>query len=126
MRRYRIRVLARGNADFPRAGLDVEGAEKLLCTLEKAEGMRQEATARVGQHGGSPGAAALSVQLDPQALFERQEPVSQALFGNPEYGRRCTDLAVARQLDERADLIRAESGNVAHASHRNLDDRTNK
>ena len=106
-------VLARGNADFPRAGLDVEGAEELLRALEKAEGMRQEAAALVGQHGGSPRAAPLPVQLDAQALLERQEPVSQALFGNPQHCGRGANLPVAGQLDERADVVGAERRNIA-------------
>ena len=107
-------ILARGDADFLRAGLDVERAAELLRALEEADGVRQETPALVGQHRRSPRPAAFPVQLDAEALLERQEPVSQALFGDSQHRRRRANLPVPRQLDERADLVGAERGKVGH------------
>ena len=106
-------ILAGGDADFLRAALDVERAAELLRALEEADGVRQEAPALIGEHRRSARPAALAVELDAQALLERQEPVSETLLRDPQHCRRRADLPLPRQLDERADLIGAERGDAA-------------
>ena len=107
-------ILAGRDPDFARAALDVERAAELLRALEETDGVWQEAPPLVGEQRRSARPAALAVQLDAEALFEGQQPVSQALFRDAQHRRRRADLPLPRQLDERADLIGAEGGKGMH------------
>ena len=114
IRRYRIRYWLEATGSRARRVSTSSVRQSFLRALEEADGLRQETPALVGQQRRSPRAADLPVQLDPEPLLERQEPVSQALLRDPQHRRRGANLPLPRQLDERADLIRAECGNVAH------------
>ena len=125
MSRYRIRYWLEATRISRAPALDVERAAELLRALEEADGVRQEAPALVGEHRRSARPAALAVQLDAEALLEREEAVAQALFRDPQHRRGGADLSLPRQLDERADLIGAERregyGIDFARIHRNLD-----
>ena len=102
--------------NLPRRGLHVHGMAECTHVFEKRQRVREKAASLLGENGRPPRTTALAIELDAQLRFERQQPVADALFGDPENAGGAPNLAVPRQLDERGDLVGAEVRQRRHAA----------
>ena len=74
-------VLGGGDVDLPRAGRPEQLAQ-LPGPVQEREGVRQERLPLGGERRPPPAAALLVVQLDPEPLLQREQPVAQPLLGD--------------------------------------------
>ena len=81
---------------------------ELVRPFQEGKRMGEEPLPGIRQWRQPAGPAPLAIQLGPELRLERDQPVAEPLFRDPQAGCGGPDLAMASELDERRDLVGAE------------------
>ena len=101
-------ILTGHDVDFLSCCLNITGAAEFVRALEKRERVGQKPSALLCKRRYAPWPAALAIEFNAELGFQGYETVADPLLSNTQCVRRRADLAHARQLDKRVDLVGTE------------------